>query len=153
MKKIITLVSVFVFGVSALSAQNYSSSVGLRLGTSIGASYKTYMSTERAFEGILDLDIFEDNVMKLNLTGIYQFVFDTDITGLNFYAGPGLSAGVYLGDENGVLLAINGMAGVEYKIKNSPVSLSLDWNPKVQIITNAGFKPSNFGLTVRYSIR
>ncbi len=151
MKKII--LSAFILLVTGgLFAQNYKESIGLRLGTSIGASYKTYLSQDRAIEAILDLDIFDKDLMKINVTGIYQFVFKTDVTGLNFYAGPGISAGVYLGNENGLLLAINGMAGVEYKFHDVPLSISLDWNPKVQIITNAGFKPTNFGLTLRYEL-
>lgn len=133
------------------SAQNYKESIGLRLGTSIGASYKTYLSESKALEAILDLDIFEKDLMKINVTGLYEFVFESNIDGLNFYVGPGISAGLYLGDANGLLLAINGVAGVEYKFEGIPLSISLDWNPKVQIITNAGFKPTNFGLTFRYN--
>jgi hypothetical protein len=147
-KLLLTLGLLVAFG--AMNAQNYDRSIGLRLGTSIGASYKEYLNKDRAVEGILDLDIFERDMMKLNVTGIYQFVYNTEAEGLNLYYGPGASVGVYLGDTNGLMLAINGMAGIEYKFPDSPVSISLDWNPRVQIITNAGFKPANFGLTLRY---
>lgn len=149
MKKLL-LMGLLLIGSGMVTAQNYKESLGLRLGTSIGASYKSYLSDSKAIEAILDLDIFEKDLMKINVTGLYQFVFDTEVDGLNFYAGPGVSAGLYLGNENGLLLAINGIAGVEYKFYGVPLSLSLDWNPKVQIITNAGFKPANFGLTLRY---
>lgn len=90
--------------------------------------------------------------MKLRATGIYQFHFDVNVDGLSLYAGPGASLGLFLGDSNGVLMAIDGMAGIEYKFENTPIAISFDWNPKVQIITNAGFKPGNFGLTIRYTL-
>lgn len=149
MRKLITVAAALLILTTA-GAQNYDRSIGLRLGTTIGASYKSYLSQQKAVEAILDLDIFDKDLMKLNVTGLYEFVFETDAEGLNFYAGPGISAGIYLGDSNGLMLAINGVAGVEYKFPNTPVSISLDWNPKVQIITNAGFKPAGFGLTLRY---
>jgi hypothetical protein len=90
--------------------------------------------------------------MKLKLSGFYQFHFNVDVDGLSLYAGPGASAGIYVGDESGFMMSIDGIGGVEYKFHNAPIALSFDWNPKVQIINDAGFKPSNFGLTIRYTL-
>ena len=151
MKKtfLVFLISLFAGG---LFAQDYTKAIGLRIGSSIGASYKQFMNPDRAIEGILDLDILEKDQMKLKVTGIYQFHFNIDVDGLSWYAGPGASAGIYVGDNSGFLMAIDGMVGIEYKFNNVPVVLAFDWNPKVQIITNAGFKPDNFGLTIRFTL-
>ena len=151
MKKtfLVFLISLFAGG---LFAQDYTKAIGLRIGSSIGASYKQFMNPDRAIEGILDLDILEKDQMKLKVTGIYQFHFNIDVDGLSWYAGPGASAGIYVGDNSGFLMAIDGMAGIEYKFHNVPVVLAFDWNTKVQIITNAGFKPDNFGLTIRFTL-
>ncbi len=151
MKRLFIIVASMLISMGAFS-QNYTDAVGLRLGSSIGASYKHFLNRSNAIEAILDLDIFEKDQMKLRATGIYQFHFDVNVDGLSLYAGPGASLGLFLGDSNGVLMAIDGMAGIEYKFENTPIAISFDWNPKVQIITNAGFKPGNFGLTIRYTL-
>lgn len=151
MRKIVLLLTVIIITNGAF-AQDYTKAIGLRIGSSIGASYKQFMLPSQAIEGILDLDILDSDKMKIKVTGIYQFYFDVDIDGLSLFAGPGASAGIYVGDSSGFLMAIDGMAGVEYKFRNAPIALSFDWNPKVQIITNAGFKPDNFGLTIRYTL-
>lgn len=151
MKKTL-LIFAAIFIMSSAFAQEYTQAIGLRIGTSIGASYKQFIQPTRAIEGILDLDILDEDQMKIKVTGIYQFHFDVNVDGLSLFAGPGASAGIYIGDSSGFLMAIDGMAGVEYKFANAPIALSFDWNPKVQIITDAGFKPNNFGLTVRYTL-
>lgn len=137
---------------SSVYSQNYTRAIGLRLGSSVGASYKQFLEPTRAIEGILDLDILNKDMMKIKVSGIYQFHFDVNVDGLSLYAGPGASAGIYVGDASGFLMSVDGMAGVEYKFANAPVALSFDWNPKVQIITNAGFKTDNFALTVRFTL-
>ncbi len=151
MKKTLLLFAAIIITSSAFT-QDYTKAIGLRLGSSVGASYKQFIQPTRAIEGILDLDILHSDQMKIKVTGIYQFHFDVNVDGLSLFAGPGASAGVYIGDHSGFLMAIDGMAGIEYKFNNAPIALSFDWNPKVQIITNAGFKPDNFGFTVRFTL-
>lgn len=151
MRKIV-LFSAFLFIGLNLAAQDYTRSIGLRIGSSIGASYKEFIRPSTAIEGILDLDILDEDKMKLKLSGFYQFHFNVDVDGLSLYAGPGASAGIYVGDESGFMMSVDGIGGVEYKFHNAPIALSFDWNPKVQIINDAGFKPSNFGLTIRYTL-
>ncbi|MFA6769664.1 MAG: hypothetical protein WCR71_00640 [Bacteroidales bacterium] len=151
MRKTLLLLAAIII-TSGAFAQDYTKAIGLRIGSSIGASYKQFLQPTHAIEGILDLDIIDKDQMKIKVTGIYQFHFDVNVDGLSLFAGPGASAGIYIGDSSGFLMAIDGMAGIEYKFMNAPIVLSFDWNPKVQIITNAGFKPDNFGLTVRYTL-
>ena len=67
MKKLL-LMGLLLIGSGMVTAQNYKESLGLRLGTSIGASYKSYLSDSKAIEAILDLDIFEKDLMKINVT-------------------------------------------------------------------------------------
>jgi hypothetical protein len=151
MKKIVIL-SAFLLIAMNMVAQDYTRSIGLRIGSSIGASYKEFIRPATAIEGVLDLDILDDEKMKLKLSGFYQFHFNVDVDGLSLYAGPGASAGIYVGDESGFMMSVDGIGGVEYKFHNAPIALSFDWNPKVQIINDAGFKPDNFGLTIRYTL-
>ena len=150
MKKLLVFTFLSLFTTSVFS-QNYDLSVGLRVGTSVGASIKAFIAENRAIEAIADLDIIEPEQLKLRASVNYQFIINSEEEGLNIFIGPGVSAGLLIGDNNGVLISIDGIAGAEYKFKNSPIALSLDWNPKVQIITNAGIKPGNLALTIRYT--
>ncbi len=152
MKKRFYITVIMLAIVSIASSQDYTRAIGLRLGSSVGASYKQFLNPGNAIEGILDLDIIDRDHMKIKVTGIYQFHKNINVDGLSFYFGPGASAGIYVGDSSGFLMAIDGMLGLEYKFPTAPIALSIDWNPKVQIITNAGFKPDNFGLTVRFTL-
>ncbi len=153
MKKSLLILTALLISFSAFS-QNYSKAVGLRLGSSIGVSYKEFLTAGTAGEGIFDVDIIGKDYMKIKAAGYYQFVFDTNVDGLAFYAGPGISAGVFVNGEykNNFVMSLDAMGGVEYKFRNVPLVLSFDWTPKLQIITDAGLKSANFALTLRYTL-
>ncbi|MEN6618873.1 MAG: hypothetical protein ABFC28_05185 [Rikenellaceae bacterium] len=150
-KSLLIFVALFI-SLSAFS-QNYSKSIGLRMGSSIGASYKKFLTTKTAFETILDMDIIGRNHEKIKGSGYYLYHFDVNVDGLSLYAGPGASAGVFVdGDyKNNFVMSFDGMGGIEYKFNNTPIVLACDWTPKFQFITNAGIKSGNFGLTVRFT--
>lgn len=151
MRKIL-IFTLFLFTVGVASAQEYRSAIGLRIGSSVGASYKQFLNRSQAIEGIVDLDIIGKDNMKVKATALYQFHLPTGADGLNWYFGPGASAGIFVGDNSGVVMSIDGVLGIEYKFNNAPIALSFDWNPKVQIISEAGFIPQNFGLTIRFTL-
>ena len=149
MKRLFILFTLLTIG-TALFSQEYQSAVGLRIGSSLGVSYKKFLEPKKAIEGILSLNIFHRDEMKIELTGVYLFHFGLNVDGLKAFAGPGASAGIYVGDSSGFLMSIEGMAGFEYKFHSSPVALSFDWNPKIQMIKNAGLKGDSFAFTLRY---
>lgn len=153
MKKSLLVVVALVISLSAFS-QDYSRAVGLRLGSSIGASYKTFLNSDRAVEGILDIDIIDRDYTKIKFAGYYQFHFDVNVDGLSLYAGPGASAGVYTNGRyrNNFAMSLDGMGGVEYKFNNAPLVLAFDWVPKLQFISDAGFKADNFAITLRFTL-
>ncbi|MDD4638584.1 MAG: hypothetical protein PHT63_02340 [Bacteroidales bacterium] len=133
-------------------SQSYQKAAGLRAGSSLGLSYKQCLSPVKAVEGIADLDIIGRNFMKFKVSGYYLHHFDMDAEGLTLFAGPGASAGLYVSGEykDKLILSLDLMGGIEYKFPNAPFILAFDWNPKLQMITDAGFKPASFGLTARY---
>lgn len=149
MKRLLILFTLLTIG-STLFSQEYKSAVGLRLGSSLGVSYKKFIEPKKAIEGILDLDILYRNEMKIEVTGLYLFHFGLNVDGLSAFAGPGASAGIYVGDSSGFIMSLDGMAGFEYKFHNSPIALSFDWNPRIQMIKNAGLKGDGFAFTIRY---
>lgn len=146
---LVALLSLFSSG---LFGQEYVRAVGVRLGTSVGASYKEFVKPTQAIEGILDLDLFREGTMALNLTGLYKFQYRLTNDGLSWFIGPGASAALLLGDVTAFFMSLDGILGVEYKFQNAPIALSLDWNPKLILIRNAGFVPDNFALSVRFTL-
>ena len=149
MKRFLVLFTLLSIG-STLFSQEYKSAVGLRLGSSLGVSYKNFIEPNKAIEGVLDLDILYRNEMKVEVKGLYLFHFGLNVDGLSAFAGPGVSAGIYVGDSSGYIMSIEGMAGFEYKFHNSPIALSFDWNPRLQMIKSAGLKGDGFAITIRY---
>ncbi|MDD2491464.1 MAG: hypothetical protein PHV12_04630 [Bacteroidales bacterium] len=154
MKKIILAAAVLIMSTSAFS-QNYKTSIGLRTGTSLGASIKHFISQPGAIEGILDVDLVRHDEMKIKATGLYEYHFDVNVDGLYVYAGAGATAGVHVAGlySKQFMMGIDLIGGVEYKFNNIPLALSADWNPRIQIISNPGFKVTNLGFTVRYIIK
>lgn len=133
MKKIIlVLVAVFAF---AFMANAQSNAIGLRLG---GGSYNGgEISYQTAFgsSNRLELDFgfgASKNHTRLYGVAIYQWMWN--ITGgLNWYAGPGVSGGLYTYDDNDGFLnvALGGQIGIEYNFNSigAPLLVSIDARP------------------------
>jgi opacity protein-like surface antigen len=149
MKKIFTLIALFAFCAGAYAQSPYNESIGLRLGSTPGVTYKHFLSNTNAIEGILDLDLFDKDALKLNVTGMYLWQWEIPgAEGLSWYTGPGVSVGMRIGDHSGFNLGFNGMIGLEYKF-TIPLSLSLDFNPRLYIINNTVWSYGG-ALSVRY---
>lgn len=134
------------------STYYYNSAAGLRAGATSGFTFKHFTSNNIAFEGILSVQ-----QRGFSITGMrekYTRAFATP--GLNWYYGLGghiavFKSGYYnnvlYGDpgknvhtysyysNDGMGLGIDGIIGLEYKIKEAPVALSFDLKPFFEINT------------------
>ena len=152
MKKII-LVAALVLGFTvAASAQPRA--VGVRIGNGGEVSYQHQLGANfLEVDGGLGLGF--DGVFNVGATGIYNFMIAqpnwTDRGEWGFYAGPGASVGLGLGDVNYFSLGVAGMVGLEYTFW-FPLQLSLDFRQHIGLGFNGhGFwAPSSIGLGVRY---
>lgn len=153
MKKITLVLLTLFIGLSAYS-QGYKTGFGLRTGTSFGVSIKHFISKPGAVEAILDIDVVSQDEMKIKASGYYEYHFDVNVDGLSLFAGGGASAGVHIAGlySKQFLVSFDAIGGVEYKFPNVPIALSADWNPRIQLISNPGFKAPNFGFTIRYTL-
>ena len=157
MKKFL-LAIVAVLCVSAVSAQQYQNSIGLRLGYGAEVQYERHFSAENYLEANLGLYGF-GNHFDLNATYNWNLCeWDwTPSAGKWFLsAGVGGSAGLwgYEKDEAHHLGAQVGVAGdVAFGIRfNKPVTLSVDYRPTIYFLHNAwgqGF--SGIALTCTYN--
>ena len=97
---------------------------------------------------------FGDNFGAISFAGIWQWTGEIG-SGFGWYAGPGVSAGLWFYDsdadgDGGLNLAIAGQAGVEYNFDAIPLQLSVDVRPSFSLIPSTEFHFGGVALGVRY---
>lgn len=75
----------------------------------------------------------------------WMFALDGGPTGLKFY--PGVGPEFYFG--NGFDFAVAGDFGTEYSFK-FPLTIGIDWRPRIELTNNAIFYAGNWGLIARF---
>ena len=145
MKKII-LIAAMVLGF-AVAASAQPRAIGVRIGNGGEISYQHSLGNN-FLEVDGGLGVGFDGVFNVGATGIYNFMISEFGDGFGFYAGPGASVGLGLGDANYFTLGVAGMIGIEYTF-DFPLQLSLDFRQHIGI-GNGFWAPSSIGLGVRY---
>ena len=152
MKKIILMAALALGFAVAASAQPRA--LGVRIGNGGEISYQHQLEANfLELDGGLGLGF--DGVFNVGATGIYNFMIAqpawTNRGEWGFYAGPGATVSLGLGDVNYFALGAAGMVGLEYTFW-FPLQLSLDFRQNIGI----GFGghgiwyPSSIALSVRY---
>ncbi|RYZ95503.1 MAG: hypothetical protein EOP47_25715 [Sphingobacteriaceae bacterium] len=150
----------FLFIADTASAQDYKTAVGLKLGGyENGISVKHFTNANTALEGILGFR--NHGVVITGLYEIHQEAFKVE--GLKFYYGFGAHIGSvgrgyykrFGGDdelytESKLLLGADGVLGLEYKIAEAPIAISLDLNPRVELARGPFFDLAP-GLGIKYT--
>lgn len=151
-----------------LYAQEYRSAVGLRLGSPVSASLKTFISNNGAIEGFVNYNT--ENISssyrwsRIGLGASYQQHDDlgTSVNGLSWYYGFGATAyrwgysdDSFFNDYGSFSLGIQGYLGLEYVFPSRKIVLSLDWVPTYFITGGyvSGFGYDQGALSVRYIFR
>jgi len=147
------LFTLLVFSTEPAQAQQYDRSGGVRLGGSSGLTFKKFIVNEQAIEAIvsnrengIQLTVmylmhqpmnvsFNDNfffyygvgghVGSENHGGIDKELSNTDPTNFNY------------AEKSYLTMGIDGMIGIEYRMLNVPITLSLDLKPYLNYL---GFK-------------
>ncbi len=161
MKKQFTILFFIAFGLFAAynaNGQNYSSAIGLRLGSPVALSYKKFISNSSALEFYGAYRGY-NYYSWFSLNGAYQVHKDIpSVDNLQWYVGGG--AGVYfwnydnrfVGDNSSnTSFALQGYLGLEYTFDEVPISLSADWVPTFFLTGYGnGFSGGYGALSVRY---
>ncbi|MEB0262354.1 MULTISPECIES: hypothetical protein [unclassified Mucilaginibacter] len=157
---IAVLLTSFLFISKRSAAQDYNTAVGLKFGGyENGLSVKYFMNSTTAIEGIVG--IRSHGAVLTGLYELHQPAFNTPL--LKFYYGFGAHAGsvgkgVYkrfgsddnVYNDNHILLGADGVLGLEYKLKDSPIAFSLDLNPRLELATGPFFDLAP-GLGLKYA--
>jgi|SRR5690554_3455810 len=162
MKKTILLVfTVFALGLQANAQEIAKNAIGIRLSESDGfgpeVNYQRALGENNRLE--LGLAVHSKKYWDaVKLTGIYQWVWNID-GGFNWYAGPGLGAGVVnydkkhwdydnRYDDSEAFAFLTGDVGIEYSF-DFPLLVSFDFRPQI----NLGYRDDvsfDVGISARY---
>lgn len=162
MKKLNLLFS-FLFAVTLLSSQSYKSAAGLRLGYPTAGSFKTFISENTALEGIIGFGSYSSYVSYTNIRAAYlrhnDLKFET-LSNLQWYYGGGAGVFIwsyrnnYLGEkDSATAFGLSGHIGLECKLDDIPLVVSLDWGPTFILSRFGGGLGAGYGaLALRYLI-
>lgn len=156
----IAVVAILSLNNTAFAQVNYTNGAGLRLGGyENGLTLKHFTDSETALEGIIG---FRPGVFVV--TGLYekhQIAFAEP--SLNFFYGAGAHIGGISGDryyrsygreryygDSGILLGVDGIAGLEWQIPELPLAVSVDLHPRVEI-ANLPLLNMEAALSIRYT--
>lgn len=147
----------FVFFCSNQAIAQYNTGIGLRMGTGNGLSVKYFATQNGAVEALA-----YTRWKGLILAALYEVHFDiSEVRGLQWFAGGGAHFGTWnAGNHNLPRVApresmttfgLDGILGLDYKIYNAPINLSLDWKPAVNFNQSAGFWWDELALSFRFA--
>ena len=146
MKKII-LVAALVLGF-AVAASAQPRAIGLRGGWGAELSYQHGFGAD-----FLQADLGLNTFDSVHGSVVYNFMIAqpawTSRGEWGFYAGPGASVGLGLGEANYFSLGVAGMVGLEYSFW-FPLQLSLDVKPTLGFGFNHGF---HWGVMPAFGVR
>jgi len=159
MKKLITILLIVI--ALTVSQNSFSQAMGSTYTTALGVKFypgaisiKHFVQPDRALEGLATFWNY-----GFRFTGLYEIHGDiNDAEGLKWYVGPGAHIGTYNNEwENkypdrasGMQIGIDGVLGLDYKINQAPINISLDIQPFFNIANYAYFDVWG-GLGIRYT--
>ena len=145
--KVIYMIALMAATSMRLSAQPYEHSVGVRAGYSSGIVYKAFFRHRpTAIEGGLLY-----NRHGFNLSALVEYhpeLFRNKR--IQVYMGGGAFGGEW---DDEFSLGIAGVAGIEYILRDLPLSISADWRPMLNLFVD--FEPDwlDFGVSIRYHFK
>jgi hypothetical protein len=134
----------------------YKKAIGFKLNPG-AISYRSFYTRNKAVEGIgfISLDGFQLTILNEKFT---PFANAENLTWYMGYGGhfnlwseryklnnPSKSAGVAVG--------IDGMLGLDYKLKNTPINISVDIQPAFNFVGASYFDLGWGGIGIRYTIQ
>lgn len=131
---------------STISAQEYKNAIGVRFSSSDAVvnhsvTFKHFFKEQIAVEALASF-------VKPYAIGVlvekYQPLTTTTFT---WFWGAGVYAG-FTEDKN---FGAQGILGLDLKIPQAPVNLSLDWKPELNLVKDVFFEPAAIGVSARFT--
>ena len=147
---------ILLFSCSRLSAQSsttYNRAIGIKLPGGVAVSYKQFVTD---YQNVEAEAMFWNHGFRA--VGLYEFNWDIrGIDGLRWYVGPGAHLGAWNNDDSKqsnnskIGFGIDGVIGLDYKLTDLPLNISLDWQPAIDLIGSTGYGAAYGGIGVRYT--
>jgi hypothetical protein len=150
----ISLLSVCSFYHTA-NAQLYKSALGVRLGYANGVTFKTFFKPKAAFEGIATF-----RYRGYGLTGLYEVhgrAFNSrDFNWLiggggHVYGWNDTYRKKYVDNGQNFVIGLDGILGLEAKVRKVPLAISLDWKPVINLVNSRDFGTDEVAFSFRYT--
>ena len=149
---IVTILTGSAYAQTNVGSTDYKTALGVKFYPG-GITLKHFVTDKAALEGIA---YFWNRGTRI--TGLYEIHGNFENAGgLKWYIGPGAHVGFYNNKTyNGVnyggntYIGVDGVVGLDYKIRSAPINLSLDWQPSFEFGDGAGFSGNWGGLAIRY---
>jgi hypothetical protein len=142
-----------VYSASAQESQTYNRAIGIKFPAGFAITYKQFVTDRNNVEGEA---MFWSNGFRA--VGLYEFNFDIEgVDGLRWYVGPGAHIGFWnhnyqqRKDISSAGFGIDGVLGLDYKLADYPINVSVDWQPAVDLVGSSGFTPAYGGIGIRYT--
>lgn len=164
MKKILFIFICVAFS-SVISSQEHKYNIGLRGGETSGIVLRNYFNENSAVEGMIKFyqegfkfTLLKEVFSKSSLSSTNNFYL---VKGAGFHAGvintdnyKFFSKRYYLSEETvNPLFGLDGLIGMEYRIKSFPLVIGLDWKPYFEFSRIQYFRlePWDVGFSIRYA--
>ena len=133
-------------GLLLIGTDGYSQELGARFGDALGN--KSSVAVDAIFSlgkySRIHADVSFGN--GVGVEALWDFIYrPLGDSPFNYYIGVGPS--VFLGDP--FILGAAGEGGLEYRFKNAPIALGIDYRPTFVIVETTGFH-GGFGFNARY---
>jgi len=140
----ITLFILIIALSASLAGQPYEHSLGVRAGYSSGITYKGFFRHQMA---AIEAEVLY-NRHGFNVTAMYEYHLEPfQNKRLIIYVGGGAFGGNW--DEE-LSLGIAAVAGLEYTVRDLPLSFSIDWKPMINAYRLFEVDLLDFGISIRY---
>ncbi len=150
--KTLLFAALLLLSASTVSAQNYRTGVGARVGFFNGITVKHFVSPGNALEGIVNF-----RWGGAIITGMYEWQQPIhSAPGLDYYLGVGAHIGFfdkYKWDEDqSTVFGADLVAGLEYTFPTAPFSIALDYKPAFNFIGDNHIWADGVALSLRFNI-
>lgn len=136
---------------TTISAQNYKSGIGARVGFFNGITVKHFLNSNNALEGIVNF-----RWGGAIVTGMYEWQNPIPgAQGLDYYVGLGAHVGFfdkYKWDDTKTVVGADLVAGLEYTFPTAPFTIGLDYKPAFNFIGDNHVWADGLALNLRFNI-
>ena len=137
---------------SSISAQNYNTGIGARVGFFNGITVKHFGSPSNALEGIVNF-----RWGGAIVTGLYEWQQPIpSAPGLDYFLGVGAHVGFFdsykWDNEASTIIGADVIVGLEYTFPTAPFTIGLDYKPAFNIIGDNHIWADGVALSLRFNI-